>query len=745
MPPLSQDSAGFTASQQTGPSPPRLHEHLFFAAPTPQSRGRAKKAGAAITAAAANAASSEAKAAKPKPVSVTAAAEAVGATTSPLIRASSIKSPPPPAPPPPPAAAAVRAPTLVSSPPPAASAAAATHKSDSEPVFKTPAAKPPPNRPSPIPVPAPPPSRVNEQPAAFSPVVATPATAGAAGAAGSSGDASGSASGSGSGSGSSMDDVRCSVCWSGDCEDDNKIVGCDGCGVWVHQSCYGIVVVPKGKWFCDPCDPERTGAAAAAAGNKPPTADLKCTVCDNSDDRAYKPLAKSKPTDPDRWIHASCAMWHTGPEFVNAKTFSPVKSADQIDPARFRLKCQFCKKRGACLQCTFPRCFISYHVPCGRRNGIRFELFDGPESDVYFHTFCHQHQTQADCDRVRKNNSTASTHATGSGGTGGGGAGTRGKRRGAKKSSGNGGGRRGKKKWEMEEDENVHADDDDSNDDDTDPFEDDGTRDQEEAMIALATAESAAAHAAAIGGSTSGSASKNKRRRTTTPPPPSTTHAAGDEFDFKGTAPRSAPTSKRAKPSGSDSLGTSPAPVASTASSPAPAAAAKRSFVVLPTKLDDAQTDVLRHTVKACGGRLTYNWTSEVTHVVTHARNSAKHILPARTLKYFLALLGGQAIVTYDCKYCKLACTLLTCTLHHLICIGMRVSRVCRDIGLTKGKSLVSRIRVLRERRYESGGRTATCKRSGRSARWNQFEPIRSVTGRLVICIEQWIGFKHGK
>ncbi len=47
-----------------------------------------------------------------------------------------------------------------------------------------------------------------------------------------------------------------------------------------------------------------------------------------------------------------------------------------------------------------------------------------------------------------------------------------------------------------------------------------------------------------------------------------------------------------------------------------------------------------------------------MTHVITHARNgSAGRVLPSRTLKYFLGLLGGQHIVTYDCK--STACNLI--------------------------------------------------------------------------------------
>lgn len=71
-----------------------------------------------------------------------------------------------------------------------------------------------------------------------------------------------------------------------------------------------------------------------------------------------------------------------------------VKSA--IDPKRFKLQCVFCKdtsaRRGACIQCTYGRCAVSYHPTCAHRAGVKFELRSGGDGDdVYFHSFCHQH------------------------------------------------------------------------------------------------------------------------------------------------------------------------------------------------------------------------------------------------------------------------------------------------------------------------------------------------------------------
>jgi hypothetical protein len=52
---------------------------------------------------------------------------------------------------------------------------------------------------------------------------------------------------------SNPDDIVCLICNDGDYEDNDLIVYCSSCGMTVHQSCYGIVVLPKDDWHCYPC------------------------------------------------------------------------------------------------------------------------------------------------------------------------------------------------------------------------------------------------------------------------------------------------------------------------------------------------------------------------------------------------------------------------------------------------------------------------------------------------------------
>jgi hypothetical protein len=50
------------------------------------------------------------------------------------------------------------------------------------------------------------------------------------------------------------DESICQVCNGGDYHNDNLIVFCEGCGVWVHQKWYGIETLPKHDWICSTCE-----------------------------------------------------------------------------------------------------------------------------------------------------------------------------------------------------------------------------------------------------------------------------------------------------------------------------------------------------------------------------------------------------------------------------------------------------------------------------------------------------------
>ena len=60
-------------------------------------------------------------------------------------------------------------------------------------------------------------------------------------------------------------DQPCPLCG----EDDNEdhLLGCDGCGVDFHTYCVGLDQIPVGHWFCETCETQRAIESAGQVGN----------------------------------------------------------------------------------------------------------------------------------------------------------------------------------------------------------------------------------------------------------------------------------------------------------------------------------------------------------------------------------------------------------------------------------------------------------------------------------------------
>lgn len=56
------------------------------------------------------------------------------------------------------------------------------------------------------------------------------------------------------------------------------------------------------------------------------------------------------------------------------------------------MQCIIClKTEGACMQCLSPRCFISFHIECARRENYFMEV-EKREKDKVFKIFCEKHR-----------------------------------------------------------------------------------------------------------------------------------------------------------------------------------------------------------------------------------------------------------------------------------------------------------------------------------------------------------------
>jgi len=113
-----------------------------------------------------------------------------------------------------------------------------------------------------------------------------------------------------------VDSVKiCGCCLGQSSSDANEIVECDGCGISVHEGCYGITEsngsvastvssASTEPWFCEPC---RAGLESSP----------HCELC---------PLIGGvyKQTDVGRWVHLVCALYIPGVAFGDPENMTKV-------------------------------------------------------------------------------------------------------------------------------------------------------------------------------------------------------------------------------------------------------------------------------------------------------------------------------------------------------------------------------------------------------------------------------------
>ncbi|CDH50301.1 lid2 complex component snt2 [Lichtheimia corymbifera JMRC:FSU:9682] len=144
---------------------------------------------------------------------------------------------------------------------------------------------------------------------------------------------------------------------------DNRLLTCYGCGISVHDDCYGANLSEKKGWHCDVC-----------VNKKNPTASYKyqCILCNDSTTDTTQPL---KQTAMYNWVHVLCALFVPETKFVHINTMQPVEYVGAIKPSRWEQTCHLCEKRGGvCVGCQ--TCKKPMHTECAIRNNytVGFEL-----------------------------------------------------------------------------------------------------------------------------------------------------------------------------------------------------------------------------------------------------------------------------------------------------------------------------------------------------------------------------------
>ncbi|CAH1774447.1 unnamed protein product [Owenia fusiformis] len=188
----------------------------------------------------------------------------------------------------------------------------------------------------------------------------------------------------------------CCVCQGEDSEESDEIVECDGCGITVHEGCYGVCEstsvastessASTEPWFCDACK----------AGVKP-----NCELCPNTS-------GIFKETDAGRWVHLVCALYIPGIAFADVDQLSSV-TLFEMPYARWGAReCSLCEdsrfsRTGVCISCDAGMCRSYFHVTCAQREGLLSEASPDEEIADPFFAHCKQHADKLTTRRKRRN------------------------------------------------------------------------------------------------------------------------------------------------------------------------------------------------------------------------------------------------------------------------------------------------------------------------------------------------------
>ncbi|XP_018361450.1 PREDICTED: PHD finger protein 14 isoform X2 [Trachymyrmex cornetzi] len=190
----------------------------------------------------------------------------------------------------------------------------------------------------------------------------------------------------------------CCGCLGDRSDDINEIVECDGCGVSVHEGCYGVSDVESfsstdslcqsAPWFCEAC----------SAGIEDPS----CELCPNKG-------GIFKETDVGKWVHLVCALYVPGVAFGEVDRLSSVTLFEMAYSKWGAKTCSLCEdscyaRTGVCIECDAGMCHTYFHVTCAQRDGLLSEAHseEVDQADP-FYAHCKLHSDKSLVRRRRRN------------------------------------------------------------------------------------------------------------------------------------------------------------------------------------------------------------------------------------------------------------------------------------------------------------------------------------------------------
>eukprot|EP01054_Gregarina_sp_Poly1_P009532 Gregarina_sp_Poly_1__9531@NODE_5_length_25086_cov_86_244454_g4_i0_p2_GENE_NODE_5_length_25086_cov_86_244454_g4_i0NODE_5_length_25086_cov_86_244454_g4_i0_p2_ORF_typecomplete_len1835_score275_89zfHC5HC2H_2/PF13832_6/6_3e02zfHC5HC2H_2/PF13832_6/1_1e14zfHC5HC2H_2/PF13832_6/1_8e04zfHC5HC2H_2/PF13832_6/8_6e03zfHC5HC2H_2/PF13832_6/5_7e09zfHC5HC2H_2/PF13832_6/3_1e03zfHC5HC2H_2/PF13832_6/3_5e02zfHC5HC2H_2/PF13832_6/0_0038PHD_2/PF13831_6/3_8e09PHD_2/PF13831_6/3_5e03PHD_2/PF13831_6/2_9e11PHD_2/PF13831_6/30 len=198
---------------------------------------------------------------------------------------------------------------------------------------------------------------------------------------------------------------HCEVCWSQSAYDTpvscGELITCEGCGVTVHEGCYGVMRNSGQAWFCGPClywlrmGVPRTALTASPESDGSPSAqELSCSIC-------HRIKGAMKIGTEGLWVHVSCLLYtNDGPKFSQFEArANPVDVKQSVTlAAHSQYTCGYCQSSlGFATRCRFPGCRARLHVSCAFLAAnfpklVRVPLENGQERQFAMLT-CAEHAT----------------------------------------------------------------------------------------------------------------------------------------------------------------------------------------------------------------------------------------------------------------------------------------------------------------------------------------------------------------
>ncbi|KAG7308250.1 hypothetical protein JYU34_006929 [Plutella xylostella] len=189
----------------------------------------------------------------------------------------------------------------------------------------------------------------------------------------------------------------CAGCLGSRSDDFNEIVECDGCGVTVHEGCYGVSDVTSESstvsdastepWFCEACK----------AGVSEPS----CELCPNKG-------GIFKETEVGAWVHLVCALYVPGVAFSEVERLSGVTLFEMAYSRWGARACALCDdatlaRTGVAIGCDAGLCKTYFHVTCGQRCGLLAEAHSSEaEQADPFYAHCRLHSDKTLVARRRR-------------------------------------------------------------------------------------------------------------------------------------------------------------------------------------------------------------------------------------------------------------------------------------------------------------------------------------------------------